>query len=132
MAATAPQDLLTAGSCFNCYGANAVQMMRLSLLVNILTALNPMASTNPQTLLTYGKCFNCYGASTVEMIELALLNLIAIASGTGGGGFSNLDGHGSPVGVVTPDIVNQWYRDVDTDNYWWSTGLANTDWTPVV
>jgi hypothetical protein len=49
-----------------------------------------------------------------------------------GGGASNLNGNGSPVGVVTPDAINQWYRDDLTDNYWWATGATNADWTPVV
>jgi len=86
MAATAPQTLLTGGRCYDCYGAGTVQMMRLSLLANILTALNPMAATDPQSLLTYGKCFDCYGANGVQMMELALLDQILLASGGGGGG----------------------------------------------
>lgn len=86
MAATAPQDLLTGGRCFNCYGASAVQMMRLSLLARILTTTNPSAMTDPQSLITYGKCFDCYGASLVEMMELALLDQIFISGGGGGGG----------------------------------------------
>ena len=86
MAATAPQTLLTGGRCFDCYGASAVQMMRLSLLSNILTALNPMAATDPQSLLTYGKCFDCYGANGIQMMELALLDQILAAGGGGGGG----------------------------------------------
>ena len=130
MATTAPQTLLTGGRCFDCYGAGAVQMMRLSLLSNILTALNPMAATDPQSLITYGKCFNCYGASGVQMMELALLDQILEASG--GTGTANMSGVGSPVGVVTPTATNIWYRDTATDNYWWATGATSADWTPVI
>jgi len=86
MPATAPQTLLTGGRCFDCYGASAVQIQRLSLLANILTALDPMAATDPQSLITYGKCFDCYGANTVQIMELALLDQIFLASGGGGGG----------------------------------------------
>jgi hypothetical protein len=107
-------------------------MMRLSLFANILTTLDPMAATDPQSLLTYGKCFDCYGANTVQMMELALLDQILAAGGGGGGGTANMSGVGSPVGVVTPTAVNIWYRDTGTDNYWWATGVTNTDWTPVV
>lgn len=129
MAATAPQELLTEGRCFNCYGASAVQMMRLSLLANILTTTDPTAMTDPQSLLDYGKCFNCYGASMVDMMELALLDQILIAGGGGGGGSSgNLSDFGSPVGVVTPTALYQWYRDKTNDTYWWAMGLTSADW----
>ena len=56
----------------------------------------------------------------------------AIIDHGGGGGFLNMSGHGSPVGVVTPTAINVWYRDVDTDNYWWATGVTSANWTPVV
>ena len=131
MAATAPQTLLTGGSCFDCYGASAVQMMRLSLLANILTALNPMAATDPQSLLTYGTCFNCYGAGSVQMMELALLDQILIAAG-GGFGAANMSGVGSPLNVVVPNAIDVWYRDTSTDNYWWATTALSSGWTPVV
>ena len=131
MAATAPQTLLTGGRCFDCYGASAVQMMRLSLLSNILTALNPMAATDPQSLLTYGKCFDCYGANGIQMMELALLDQILAASGGGGGGggFQDLNGAGYPIVLgITPDAVNQKYHDTTNDTYWWATGLTSADW----
>jgi hypothetical protein len=86
MAATAPQTLLTGANCFECYGASAVQMMRLAILSNILTTLNPMAETDPQSLITYGKCFECYGASIVNMMELALLDQISANVSTSGSG----------------------------------------------
>lgn len=128
-----PQELLTDGRCFNCYGASAVQMMRLSLLSNLLTALEPTAMTDPQTLLTYGKCFNCYGASQVEMMELALLDqVVGAISGGGGGECPNVAGVGSPVGVVTPDCDNQFYRDITTPGLWQSTGPTDQDWIPWV
>jgi hypothetical protein len=60
-----------------------------------------------------------------------LLKRIAggIANGGGGGGSSNnISGAGSPVGVVTPDAVNQFYRDETGDVLWQSTGLTNADW----
>ena len=44
------------------------------------------------------------------------------------GGTTNVSGHGSPVGVVTPTQVNAFYRDVDTNTLWQSTGLTASDW----
>lgn len=60
-----------------------------------------------------------------------LLKRIAggIANGGGGSGSSNnISGAGSPVGVVTPDAVNQFYRDTASNSLWQSTGLTNADW----
>lgn len=126
-----PQALLTEGRCFNCYGASAVQMMRLSLLANILTTLDSGAAVDPQSLLAYGKCFNCYGASMTDMMELALLDQIVEAStGGGGGGCASIDGVGSPEGVVTPACENQFYRDSAGPGLWQSIGLTSADWIP--
>jgi len=63
-----------------------------------------------------------------------LLKRIAGSTSGGGGGtaFQDLSGNGSPVGVVTPDAVNQKYRDSLNDTYWWATGLTNTDWQQFV
>lgn len=52
----------------------------------------------------------------------------------GGPGSSGnaIDGEGSPVGVVTPDAVNQFYRDSTGPGLWQSTGLTDQDWIPWV
>lgn len=51
----------------------------------------------------------------------------------GGPGSSNaISGSGSPVGVVTPDAVNQFYRDTTGPGLWQATGLTNQDWIPWV
>lgn len=60
-----------------------------------------------------------------------LLKRIALSI-TGGAANANMSGHGSPLGVVTPNAQDIWYRDVDTDNYWWATGATDADWTAVV
>lgn len=38
------------------------------------------------------------------------------------------EGAGSPVGVAVPKFIGQLYHDTTNDQYWRSTGLANTDW----
>jgi hypothetical protein len=52
----------------------------------------------------------------------------AATSSGSGGGTDNVSGHGSPVGVVTPDAINQFYTDVDTPALWQATGITNADW----
>ena len=69
---------------------------------------------------------------TVTDSRWFILQRILGATIGGGGGTANMSGVGSPVGVVTPNGINIWYRDTGTDNYWWATGVTNTDWTPVV
>lgn len=44
------------------------------------------------------------------------------------GSSNNTSGSGSPVGVVTPGAVNQFYRDTTTPGLWQATGLTNADW----
>lgn len=48
---------------------------------------------------------------------------------TGSSGFNNLSGNGSPVGVVTPNYINQFYQDkTPPRDIWVSTGVTNTSW----
>ena len=42
--------------------------------------------------------------------------------------FNNKSGAGSPVGVVTPDVAEQFYRDTSGNVLWQSTGLTSNDW----
>lgn len=58
------------------------------------------------------------------------LSTIFITNATNGS--NNIHGDGSPVGVVTPDAIDQFYRDETTPGLWQSTGLTNTDWIPWV
>jgi len=75
-------------------------------------------------------CFVCLGMSLAQAQVLVLLNAVAVASsGGGGGGSNNISGVGEPNGVVTPDAINQFYRDTDgTPSLWQSTGLTNNSW----
>ena len=51
-------------------------------------------------------------------------------TGAGGGGVAsgNKHGTGSPVGVVTPDALDQFYRRTDVKELWIATGLTSADW----
>ena len=80
---------------------------------------------SPNTLFEEAKCLECYSsASMAEALKLALMQRIAEAEAARG----NLSGAGSPMGVVTPDSVNQFYRDTVGNVLWQSIGLTNTDW----
>lgn len=87
-------------------------------------------ATDAQTLLSEANCFNCYGANEymLQLMELALLVRIVNNGISGGGGAANLSGAGSPVGVQTPDAINQFYVETGGPSIWFSTGLTNADW----
>lgn len=89
--------------------------------------------TDPNVLFQEAACLGCHSdASMADMLRLALLDRISTGSGGGGAGVENISGAGSPVGVVTPDAVNQWYYDTVGIAWWWSTGLTNADWTQAI
>lgn len=78
-----------------------------------------------QEIMTAAKCFDCIPPGYQNAALLYLANAIV---DNGGGGTDNLNGVGSPVGVVTPDAVNQFYRDTTGTSLWQSTGLTSADW----
>lgn len=93
--------LLALANCYRCYGVNGIsQLIKLGLLVQIATSLNPMADTSPQTLLQNAKCYNCHGYADIgTLLELGLLQSIAGSAGTAGGS----SGTGSPT-AATPGV----------------------------
>ena len=95
--ATDAASLLAESACFSCFGTGGeIQLMKLSLLAQILTALNPMADTSPQTLLDQAKCYQCYGNSGMwQLMELALLAQI-VANGSPSASTSVTCGNGAP------------------------------------
>lgn len=42
---------------------------------------------------------------------------------------NSLSGIGSPVGVVTPEFINQIYLDTAAGTFYYSKGLTNADWS---
>ena len=76
--------------------------------------------------------FSCI--PTLRHYDIAIAQLLceikdAIEAGGGGGTTCcNVSGVGSPVGVTTPTVVNQFYRDTVGNTLWQSTGLTNLNW----
>jgi hypothetical protein len=88
-----------------------------------------MATCNASELLAAAKCFSCLTKKELRAITVQLLCNISDSGGGVGGGFQNLTGNGSPVGVETPDYVGQYYTDFNTPgSIWVATGLTNADW----
>jgi hypothetical protein len=72
------------------------------------------------------------GGSTPHVTDTRWFQLARINGAAAGGGGGGLNGAGSPVGVVTPTALNQWYHDDTNDAYWWSTGLTNLSWIQAI
>lgn len=139
VADTRAQTLLAAAKCFQCNGGDeySLLLMKLSLLRQLVLAVNPMADTTPQTLLAQAKCFQCYATSPYMLLlmELALLQSL-VSGGTVGGGA--LDIQDAPVdrpnlpvnepAPTTPTIF--WlrgYRD-GTPAIWWDKDATPPQW----
>lgn len=86
--ATDAQSLMVAANCYVCVGSSReqVELMKLSLLAQILKAQNPMADTSPQALLAAANCYTCFlnSPALMGLAELALLAQI-VAGGTSSG-----------------------------------------------
>jgi len=42
-----------------------------------------------------------------------------------------LSGNGSQIGIVVPNFIGQNYIDIDSDTFYYSTGLTSADWSVV-
>lgn len=136
---TAP-TLLAAAKCFECYGGNeySLLLMKLSLLRQLVLAINPMADTTPQTLLAQAKCFQCYATSPYMLLlmELALMQSLVTGGGVGGGGGLDLeDGpvdranfpDNEPAPTTTTIFWLRGYRD-GTPGIWWDKDATPPRW----
>lgn len=122
---TDPQPLIDEAVC------DACKIPRGMIWYVVLAALLDVAngdpvSTDPDELMDEARCLQC--AMPAGFVPYAILNAVRGISGGGGGGGNNISGAGSPVGVRTPDAVNQFYRDTTGNTLWQSTGLTNLDW----
>lgn len=114
-------EIAEASGCFSCF-ADRFQVL-LYLLDQIRIGTGGAAMTTDEI----AEAAKCYCFADREAVSIYLLN--TISSAVSGGTFSNnISGAGSPVGVVTPDAVNQFYRDTSGTGLWQSTGLTSADW----
>lgn len=79
-------------------------------------------------IMSLASCWTCLGLSLPEAVKMVLLNEVSENISGGGGGSSNLTGVGSPVGVVTPDAVGQFYTETGGPILWQATGVTAADW----
>lgn len=126
MATCDPVDLAGSG-CWNCLTPDQKMNAELSLLCQILQALDPMAECDPLTLAGDG-CANCLMPNQKTTVLWSLSCSILEAMGGLGGG-SVYGGNGSPEGVqvaTAPAIYIQY----DAPGVVWSkiTGSGNTGW----
>ena len=85
---------------------------------------------NTDTLMNDAICVDRCIPQGMRMAVLVSLAYQILISGSVGGASNNKSGNGSPVGVVDPDYVGQYYTNFDSPEggIWVSTGLTNADW----
>ena len=83
-------------------------------------------TTNPNTLVGLATAAGYMNMSVKQ--QMAVETYLDCQLANGGGGTSNETGSGSPVGVVTPTAIGQFYSDFTNGVLWQATGLTNTSW----
>lgn len=95
------------------------QLMKLSLLQQILHTVNPMAATDPTSLLANAGQYQTYGPQCWQLMELALLaqllqafSLGAVQSGTGAPAFTPTSGTALWIQTdsVPPGLIWEYYN----------------------
>jgi hypothetical protein len=76
MTSATVQELLSEGSCINCYGPGGWPIIEIGLLSAWAVSLNAGAVTDPAALITSAKCFHAYSAQA-WLLKLGLLKNIA-------------------------------------------------------
>lgn len=114
-------------TCVECFIPTGLQPAVLLALLCAIRDGDTDMSCDPQALIDEATCLQCKipdGMMFPALISVAC----AIAQGGTGGGCENLVGVVSPVGVVTPDCVGQFYTDTVGDVLWQAIGATSADW----
>lgn len=85
MAVTDAKSLNALGLMYGGQTAPQWQVMKLALLQQILSAINPMAATDPTSLLAAGNQYCNFDPTSRQVMELALLGQIANSTFPPGG-----------------------------------------------
>lgn len=111
---------------FDTLSMQQLRVLSLSLLIQILKQLNPMADCSAPALMASGAGFNSLSEHTLQVITAQLLceiNANGVGGGGGGGGAPELwRGHGAPVNA--PLSANSIYLDEDANALYWWNGTA--------
>lgn len=126
MAAVNAQDLINVANCLGCLTPFQLQLVRTSLLAQILQQTNPMASVDPQSLLNSAKCLDCLTPGQLSLVSTQLLAEILQAGGTGGNGCIVCSQSSDPSTAPDCDCAIAYRR--DNGNFWtWNSATANWD-----
>lgn len=123
-----PQDLLNASKCFACLNPYQLELVKASLLCQILQASDPMATCDPAELLDAAKCFACLHPGQLQLIQTELLCEILQAGGGGGEGCI-ICGIADPVDPPECACSLAYNRTNSSLWYWDQVGLA---WAPLI
>lgn len=128
MATCSASELVAAAKCFGVLDQWQLELVKTSLLCQILQLNDPMATCNVQELLNDANCFACLSQKDLEVIQTQLLCEILQAGGTGGQS-CNLCGTADPTDDPTCDCAT-YYR-TDTGEFWvWDD--TGGDWVKIL
>lgn len=118
--ATDPQSLTAQGSMYSQSTALQWQWMKLALLSQILTQLNPMAATDPGTLINVATPYQVYPPQTLQLFELALLAQIVVTIGNvpGGGSGITCNNYGGNAPIFIPSSGCGFASDSSNGHLW--------------
>lgn len=129
MATCNVQDLMNLSRCFACLPAGQLEIIKTSLLCQILKGINPMATCDVATLLSASNCFSCLPGPQLAMIQTQLLCEILNAGGGGGGEGCIVCGNSDPVAPPTCDCALAYNRVNSSFWYWDSVAVV---WYPLI
>lgn len=129
MAVCNVQDLMNVSRCFACLPAGQLEILKTSLLCQILKDRNPMASCDVSSLLSAANCFSCLGSGQLAIIQTQLLCEILNAGGGGGGEGCIVCGNADPVDAPTCDCALAYNRVNGSFWYWDNVALV---WQPLI
>lgn len=109
-----------------CFIPAGLQPAVLLVLLCAIRDGDTSMSCDPQALIDEANCLQCKIPD--GMMFPALISVACTIAANGSGGCENQIGLVSPVGVVTPDCLGQFYTDTVLDVLWQATGLTNLDW----
>lgn len=131
-------------------GINAFDLVQTEFVVpaiggsvSVIGAQNSWAAVDQILFIEAAGFFQLTGKAGTTVYTLTYLNVtenthatetiaigseISPAGARGAVGAININGTGSPVGVVTPDAVDQFYRRTDVQELYQSTGVTSADW----
>jgi hypothetical protein len=129
MATCSVPDLVSASNCFSsCTQGSLATAVELSLLAQILKAVNPMANCDVQSLVSSASCFMCLSVGEANAVRLQLL--CEILQGGGGSDTCIVCVPGNSVPTATPACPCALAHNMIGQFWYWNS--VTSAWIPYI